>query len=173
MRGLKLSFTRNTLPHRDLATPQARQHSKIDRGAGARWKWWGVPTMSVSPGCSATNPSARSWVLASIARSNAITIEDGYSVRADISAINAQIRQSAATACGLVNDFASLPGIKGPLGIAGDVCSHGRVIAFFNLMISMSPGLIARHHAPLRRCRTLALTPRRTSVSFVEPLGQP
>lgn len=134
MRGLKLSFTRNTLPHRDLATPQARQHSKIDRGAGARWKWWGVPTMSVSPGCSATNPSARSWVLASIARSNAITIEDGYSVRADISAINAQIRQSAATACGLVNDFASLPGIKGPLGIAGDVCSHRRVIAFFNLM---------------------------------------
>ncbi|MGN8544706.1 hypothetical protein [Bradyrhizobium sp. C9] len=129
--------------------------------------------MSVSPGCSATNPSARSWALASIARSSAIMIEAGYSVRADIAAIDAQIRQSAATACGLVNDFAFFPGTKGPLGIADDACSHRRVIAFYNLMIRTSPRLIAHHHATHRRCRTFALMSKRTSVSFVEPLGQP
>lgn len=170
MRGVKLSFTRKILPYRGLATPQARQHSKIDRRTGARW---GVPTMSASPGCSATNPSARSWAWASIARSSAIMIEDGYPVRADIAAIDAQIRRSAATACGLVNDFAILVGTRGLFGIADDACSHRQIKAFSDLMIRKSPGLIARRHAPLRHCRTLAHAPKRTSVSLVEPLGQP
>ncbi|WP_139481132.1 hypothetical protein [Bradyrhizobium ivorense] len=100
-------------------------------------------------------------------------IEDGYSVRADIAAIDAQIRRSAATACGLVNDFAILPVTRGLLGIADDACRRRQVIAFFNLIKRKSAGLIARHHAPLHRCHTLAHTPKRTSVSFVEPLGQP
>ncbi|TKV80184.1 hypothetical protein FDV58_18335 [Bradyrhizobium elkanii] len=173
MRGLKVSFAPKHLPRRDLATPLARQRSRIDGGGGSVGEWWGVPTMSVSPGCSVTNPSARSWALASTTRSSAIMIEDGYSVRADITAIDARIRRSAATACGLVSDFAILPGTRGLLGIADDACSHRQVIAFSGLTIRTSPGLIACHHAPLRSCRSFTLTSKRASVSFVEPLDQP
>ncbi|MGY4567991.1 MULTISPECIES: hypothetical protein [Bradyrhizobium] len=99
--------------------------------------------------------------------------DGGYSARADIAAIDAHMRHSAASAFDLVNDFAVLPGTRGPLGIAGDACSHRQTIAYSDPTISKSLGLIARHPALLQRCRTLALTPKRTSVRFVEPFGQP
>ncbi|WP_194456526.1 hypothetical protein [Bradyrhizobium sp. CCBAU 53421] len=100
-------------------------------------------------------------------------IEDGYSVRADITAVDAKIRRSAATACGLVSDFAILLGTRGLLGITGDARSRRQGITFSNLTIGTSPGLIASHHAPLHRCRSFTLTSKRASVSFVEPLDQP
>lgn len=131
--------------------------------------------MPISLDYSTTTPSARScaWVSMSIARSSAIKIEGCCAVGANTDAIDAQMRQTAATAFALVNDFESLPGPRGLLGIAGGACSPRRSIALSNPVTRNSPGLIARRHALLPRRRTLPLMSKRAPVSFIEPLGQP
>lgn len=117
--------------------------------------------MSISPGCSATNPTV--GACASIARSSAVMADGGYSARADIAAIDAQMHQPAPTAFGFASDFAVLLDTRAL--IDGE--------AFFNPKTCKSRGLLARHHALLHRRRNFAQAPKRASASSVEPLAQP